>query len=124
MKTLFIFRRDLRTFDNTSLNLLRNKYPKSEIIPIFIFNKKQIDENENKYYSKNSAQFLFECLDELDFMNYYYTDNEITILNELYKKYKFEVISYNKDYTPYAIKRDDDIDIWANKNKIEMDFAV
>ena len=120
MKTLFIFRRDLRTFDNTSLNLLRNKYPKSEIIPIFIFNKKQIDENENKYYSKNSAQFLFECLDELDFMNYYYTDNEITILNELYKKYKFEVISYNKDYTPYAKKRDNEINIWATNKKIEI----
>jgi deoxyribodipyrimidine photo-lyase len=120
MKTLFIFRRDLRTYDNTSLNLVKNKYPKSDIIPIFIFNKKQIDENENKYYSKNSAQFLFECLDELDFMNYYYTDNEITILDEIYKKYKFEVIAYNKDYTPYAKKRDDIINQWANNKKIEI----
>jgi deoxyribodipyrimidine photo-lyase len=120
MKTLFIFRRDLRTYDNTSLNLVKNKYPKSDIIPIFIFNKKQIDENENKFYSKNSAQFLFECLDELDFMNYYYTDNEITILDEIYKKYKFEVIAYNKDYTPYAKKRDDIINQWANNKKIEI----
>ena len=81
MKTLFIFRRDLRLYDNTSLNLVKNKYPNSEIIPIFIFNKKQIDENENKYYSKNAAQFLFESLEELDFINYYYTDNEINILD-------------------------------------------
>jgi deoxyribodipyrimidine photo-lyase len=120
MKTLFIFRRDLRTYDNTSLNMVKNKYPKSEILPIFIFNKKQIDENENKYYSKNAAQFLFESLDELDFMNYYYTDNEISILDELYKKYKFDVISYNKDYTPYAKKRDNEINLWAINKKIEI----
>jgi deoxyribodipyrimidine photo-lyase len=120
MKTLFIFRRDLRLYDNTSLNLVKNKYPNSEILPIFIFNKKQIDENENKYYSKNAAQFLFECLEELDFINYYYTDNEINILDELYKKYKFDVISYNKDYTPYAKKRDDEINVWANSKKIEI----
>ena len=120
MKTLFIFRRDLRTYDNTSLNIVKNKYPKSEILPIFIFNKKQINENENKYYSKNAAQFLFESLEELDFMNYYYTDNEISILDELYKKFKFDVISYNKDYTPYAKKRDNDINLWATNKKIEI----
>jgi deoxyribodipyrimidine photo-lyase len=120
MKTLFIFRRDLRTYDNTALNMVKNKYPKSEILPIFIFNKKQIDENENKYYSKNAAQFLFESLDELDFMNYYYTDNEINILDQLYKKFKFDVISYNKDYTPYAKKRDNEINLWARNKKIEI----
>ena len=120
MKTLFIFRRDLRTYDNTSLNMVKNKYPKSEILPIFIFNKKQIDENVNKYYSKNAAQFLFESLEELDFMNYYYTDNDISILDELYKKFKFDVISYNKDYTPYAKKRDNEINLWATNKKIEI----
>ena len=120
MKTLFIFRRDLRTYDNTSLNMVKNKYPKSEILPIFIFNKKQIDENVNKYYSKNAAQFLFESLEELDFMNYYYTDNEISILDDLYKKFKFDVISYNKDYTPYAKKRDNEINLWAINKKIEI----
>jgi len=63
MKTLFIFRRDLRTYDNTTLNKIISKNPKMEIIPIFIFNKKQIEEKENKYYSKNAVQFLFESLD-------------------------------------------------------------
>jgi deoxyribodipyrimidine photo-lyase len=120
MKTLFIFRRDLRIYDNTALNMVKNKYPKSEILPIFIFNKKQIDENENKYYSKNAAQFLFESLEELDFMNYYYTDNELSILDELYKKFKYDVISYNKDYTPYAKKRDNEINLWATNKKIEI----
>jgi deoxyribodipyrimidine photo-lyase len=121
MRALFIFRRDLRTFDNTSLNKLVIKYPTIEILPIFIFNKKQIEEKSNKYYSKNSAQFLFESLDELSFLNFYYTDtDDISIIDEIYKKNKFDIISYNKDYTPYAIKRDNDINNWANKNKIEI----
>jgi deoxyribodipyrimidine photo-lyase len=120
MKTLFIFRRDLRTYDNTTLNILKSKYPKAYILPIFIFNKNQINEDVNKYYSRNAAQFLFESLEELNFMNYYYTDNDITILNQLYKKFKFDVIAYNKDYTPYAKKRDNDINIWANDKKIEV----
>ena len=121
MKTLFIFRRDLRTFDNTTLNKLLLKNAKMEIIPIFIFNKKQIEEKENKYYSKNSVQFLFESLDELDFINFYYTStNDIEIISKLYMKYKFEIIAFNKDYTPFAIKRDNEIGKWAIDNKIEI----
>jgi deoxyribodipyrimidine photo-lyase len=121
MRTLFIFRRDLRTYDNTTLNKIVNRYVNMEIMPIFIFNKKQIDETVNKYYSKNSVQFLFESLEELPFINFYYTDKtDIDIIEELNKKYKFDIIAYNKDYTPYAKKRDEDINIWAKKNKIEI----
>ena len=47
MIVLFIFRRDLRTFDNTTLNFIKSKYPKASILPIFIFNKIQIDEKIN-----------------------------------------------------------------------------
>jgi len=83
---IFIFRRDLRKFDNTSLYNLKKKYPKIKILPIFIFNKKQIDKEINKYYSSNSVQFLFETLKDLKFLNYYYTDNDIDILENIKKK--------------------------------------
>jgi deoxyribodipyrimidine photo-lyase len=121
MKTLFIFRRDLRTYDNTTLNQIISKYSKMEIIPIFIFNKKQIEEKENKYYSKNAVQFLFECLDELEFLNFFYTStNDIDIISKLYDKYKFDFIAFNKDYTPYAIKRDAEIGKWASNKNISI----
>lgn len=122
MKTLFIFRRDLRTFDNTALNRVVEKYPKTEIIPIFIFNKKQIEETDNKYYSKNAVQFLFESLDEIsDFTNFFYTStNDIPILETLFNKYKFDNLAFNIDYTPYAIKRDKEIKAWANEKKVEL----
>lgn len=120
MNILFIFRRDLRINDNTTLNHIKNTYSKSNILPIFIFNKNQIDEKINKYYSSNAVQFMFESLEELPFINYYHTSNEIDIIEKLHKKYNFSIISYNKDYTPYAKKRDNIIVEWANKNNIKI----
>lgn len=120
MNSLFIFRRDLRNYDNTSLNYIKNKYPKSKILPIFIFNKNQIDEKINKYYSANAVQFMFECLEELPFVNYYHTANEIDIIEHLHKKYNFSIIGFNKDYTPYARKRDALIEKWAKTNNIKI----
>jgi len=117
---IFIFRRDLRTNDNTTLNLLKETYPNFQILPIFIFNKKQIDKDKNKYYSENAVQFLFESLDELSFLNYYYTDDDIEILKELKNKYDIKAIGFNRDYTPYAIKRDEEIKKWCIDNKITI----
>jgi deoxyribodipyrimidine photolyase len=37
MIVLFIFRRDLRTVDNTTLNHIKTKYPNASILPIFIY---------------------------------------------------------------------------------------
>lgn len=117
MTAIFIFRRDLRFVDNTTLNKLRDY----KIIPIFIFNKKQIDKDKNSYYSSNAVQFLFESLEELPNLNFYYTDNDITILNSLKTKFKdIKVIGFNKDYTPYAIKRDEEIKKWGLANNIEV----
>lgn len=117
---IYIFRRDLRLFDNSSLNKLKETYPKQKILPIFIFNKNQIDKDKNKYYSANSVQFLFETLDELPELNFYYSDNDLTILNEIKKKFSITAIGFNKDYTPYAIRRDKEISDWANSNNISI----
>ena len=59
---LFIFRRDLRIVDNTTLNSLakicRNIYT------IFIFTPEQVG-NSNQYKSNNSVQFMIESLSDL-----------------------------------------------------------
>ena len=115
--SIFIFRRDFRIIDNTSLQLLLKS--KDKILPIFIFNKKQIDRNINKYYSENCVEFMFQSLKEVSPINYYYTTNDdITILNELKRKFNIGTIAFNKDYTPFAINRDNIIIDWCNKNKI------
>ncbi len=119
---IFIFRRDLRLVDNTTLNKIRNSYKGIKILPIFIFKKDQIDKTKNSYYSSNSVQFLFESLDELPELNYYYTDNDLTVLTSLKLKYKssLKVIGFNKDYTPYARKRDSEIEQWCKTNNITL----
>ena len=60
--SIFIFTRDLRLEDNTTLIHLSqlSKY----VIPIFIFNPIQI--NNNEYKSDNCVQFMCECLDQLN----------------------------------------------------------
>ena len=59
---IFIFRRDLRIFDNIGLHEM-SKICK-RIIPIFIFTPEQVTE-KNKFRSKNAIQFMIESLDDL-----------------------------------------------------------
>ena len=121
MINIFIFRRDLRTFDNTALNQLIIKYPSINILPIFIFNKKQIDKNSNPYYSHNSVQFMFDCFNDIPSLNFYMTnDNDISVLNILKTTFQINAIGFNKDYTQFAIKRDEEIINWCFLNKIDV----
>ena len=45
MKNIFIFRRDLRLEDNKALNLA---FMEGDVTPIFIFDPKQVKDNEFK----------------------------------------------------------------------------
>jgi deoxyribodipyrimidine photo-lyase len=119
---LFIFHRDLRIIDNTTLIELGEE----KIIPIFIFNPIQIDKKKNKYFSNNSVQFMIESLRELDKeikkykgnLSYFYGD-DIKILKEIIKEYPIKKIGFNYDYTPFAKQRDERIINFCKKNKIE-----
>lgn len=122
--SIFIFRRDLRLNDNTGLiYALEN----SEIvIPIFIFNKKQISE-ENEYRSLNALEFIKNSLINLDnelkklnsslFMFYDRIDN---VLLNLKNTLNIEAVYINEDYTPFSRKRDEQITEFCNKEKIEF----
>lgn len=60
---IFIFHRDLRLFDNTSL--IRQIKQFKKVTPIFIFPPAQINPKVNKYFSHHSVQFMIESLKEL-----------------------------------------------------------
>lgn len=127
---IFIFRRDFRIHDNLALNRLIKDCGNKGIYPIFIFNPAQIYPNNNPYFSNNCVQFMIESLDDLDkniHVNYY-EGVDIDILTKLSNKYKIKSIAYNKDYSPFAIKRDSIIEEWANKNGIliitEEDYTL
>jgi deoxyribodipyrimidine photo-lyase len=109
-ESLFIFTRDLRLIDNTTL--LKALYESETVIPIFIFNPKQINDI-NKYKSDNCVQFMCECLDELnEDLNkinsrlYFFYDEPHIIIEKLLKKYNsIDCVYINMDYTPFAQKR-------------------
>jgi deoxyribodipyrimidine photo-lyase len=118
MKCLFIFRRDFRYKDNTTLNeLLKSEYNIKEILPIFNFDPIQIDNKMNKYYNSNSVQFMIEALLNLSPQPLFCYNNILTTLDIIYKEWPFDVLGFNKDYTPFSINRDKKIEQWTlNKN--------
>jgi deoxyribodipyrimidine photo-lyase len=121
MYSIYIFRRDLRLEDNLGLQFAIKNC--KNIIPIFIFTPEQIKVNEFK--SDNAIQFMIESLKELDTelkkhkskLLILQGDN-IKVLNKLKKKLGISDIIFNQDYTPYAKKRDLEIEKFCDKNKI------
>jgi deoxyribodipyrimidine photo-lyase len=119
---IFLFRRDFRIHDNLALNRLIAETGNQGIYPMFIFNPIQIYAKNNQYFSNNCVQFMIESLDDLDkniHVNYY-EGVDIDILEKLAKKYKINSIAYNKDYSPFAIKRDNIIEEWAKSRDIAI----
>jgi len=121
-KSLFIFTRDLRLIDNTTLSIaLKNSH---SVIPIFIFNPEQIS-SKNKYKSNNCVQFMCECLDDLNEsllkygsrLYFFYGSPETTINDILKKDNTIDAVYMNIDYTPYAKRREETIRTVCTKLK-------
>lgn len=110
---LFIFRRDLRVVDNITLNLANSLCKR--IYAIFIFTPEQVT-GTNKYKSFASVQFMIESLKDLSSsiskmggkLMCFYGHND-TIIKQLIKELEIDVVCFNIDYSPYAIKRDKEI---------------
>jgi deoxyribodipyrimidine photo-lyase len=108
-KGLFIFRRDLRIEDNTGLiYALKNA---NEVICIFIFTPKQI--NQNPYRSDFCLQFMLESLKDLEGQLekqggklFYFFDTPEKVVETCIKQLAVDLVVVNRDYTPYSISRD------------------
>lgn len=120
---IFVFTRDLRLSDNNSLEQAHKLC--ENILPIFIFTNKQI--NNNEFKSNKAVQFMIECLDELS--QNIKKDNgklltfhgkQIEILDELIKKTNTTALFINKDYTPYALEREKEMKELCDKYKIDF----
>ena len=119
--SLFIFRRDLRTYDN--IGFIETCKFKDPVYPIFILNPEQIDSKKNDYFSNNSVQFMCESLYDLNKqldtkLTLYYGLNE-NVLTELFKTNKLKRVCFNVDYTGYSQYRDKKIAELAKKHGIE-----
>lgn len=100
-----MFRRDLRLEDNTGLIAALKE--SDEVLPVFIFNPEQIENNE--YKGDNSFEFLLDSLYDVDkelqkkgSRLYCFYGNPLEVLEAL----EFDVLYFNRDYTPFALSRD------------------
>jgi deoxyribodipyrimidine photo-lyase len=112
-KGLFIFHRDFRIKDNIGLIELSKLVNKLYVC--FIFTPEQVTE-KNKYRSINSIQFMIESLEDLEAdiqknngkLMFFYGETN-SIIKSIMRNMEIDIVAFNKDYTPYALKRDNDI---------------
>ncbi len=123
---LFIFRRDLRLIDNTAL--INASKSSKRVIPAFFLDDRQLNKAKNPYFSSNCVQFMFETIISLDNhlkeksskLFLFYGDLINNIENLISSNRKIEAIFVNEDYTPFSIKRDNEIKEICKKYKIKF----
>lgn len=111
-RSLFIFRRDLRLFDNTGLN--RALKESKEVIPIFILDPRQVE--AHPYRSINGLEFMITSLVELDkelrarggHLHLFSGEAE-DVVRILLSKGEINGVYFNRDYTPFSKRRDERI---------------
>lgn len=118
---IFVFRRDLRLEDNHGLyNASLKGLP---IIPCFIFDPRQIE--ENKYFSLRGLQFLVESLESLSgeikseggILNFFYGKPH-EVLRDIIKSHSVKQIHVTEDYTPFSRYRDSEIQTMCNEEGV------
>lgn len=130
---IFLFHRDLRIQDNTTL--IHQIKEQNNVTPIFIFPPEQINPKQNKYFSNNSVQFMIESLHELsesikekNGQIYFFKGKTMDVLKNIHKILDINSMGYNLDYTPYAIERDKEIREWCKDENIicyeKEDYAL
>jgi deoxyribodipyrimidine photo-lyase len=112
--SIFWFRRDLRTYDN--VGLYWSLFQRKNVLPIFIFDTDIINKLEKPFDSR--VQFIYEMVESLKtFFQSLGSDlivrtgKPADVFSSLIEEYNIESVYTNKDYEPYAIKRDHDIEL-------------
>ncbi len=120
--SLHIFRRDLRLQDNTAL--IEALKQSEHVVPCFIFDKRQIE--ENNYKSLNSIQFMVNSLNELDqalrkknSRLYFFYGIAEEIIKTLILEMPIRAIFHNRDYTPFSQFRDNHIEDVCQQNNVD-----
>ena len=119
---IFWFRRDLRLDDNHALYKALNK--SNSVIPIFIYDSDIIDKiKTNDHRLKHIFRSIEKLNLELKKINkkiFTFKGKPREVFKSLINKKKISAVYYNKDYEPYAIKRDDSINNLFIENSISF----
>jgi deoxyribodipyrimidine photo-lyase len=119
---VFWFRRDLRLKDNVALfHALNSNYP---VLPIFIFDEEILNELPK---SDARVSFIYKIIAEInselkqsDASLFVKKGNVKAVWKQIIKDYNVKKVFFNKDYEPYAIKRDLEITKLCEQQHIEV----
>ncbi|MBN2110809.1 MAG: deoxyribodipyrimidine photo-lyase [Methanosarcinaceae archaeon] len=113
IRSLFIFRRDLRIEDNTGLR--EALVSSDEVITCFIFDPRLADP-EGQDFNANAFQFLLESLEDLRSQLeekggrlYLFSGLPEDIIRKLVPDMGIDAVFLNRDYTPFSRRRDESI---------------
>ena len=116
-------RRDLRLHDNTSLlHALRSGL---KVLPLFIFDTDILDKLDNKHdarltYIHRQLIKLRNKYDEAGGTLLVKTGKPVEVFRELSIEYNLRAVYTNRDYEPYAIKRDRETGDFLSRSGIEF----
>ena len=120
---IFWFRRDLRLDDNHGL--YRALKESRSVVPIFIYDSditdKIIDNDHRLKHIFNSVEKLNLDLKKLNKKIFTFKGKPLEIFKSLIRNNKISKVYYNKDYEPYALKRDNSIKNLLIKNSISFE---
>lgn len=120
-RSLFIFRQDLRTRDNTAL--IEAMWNSKEVFPIFIHDTRSIDE-----FGMGDRRFGFirEALESIDSELQKYSGRLTVyqwkpeeIVEELIEKYQIDAVFVNRSYSPRGKSRDEAIMSYCDGHEVD-----
>lgn len=117
------FRRDLRLNDNTALyHALKSGFP---VIPVFIFDTEILNKLQNK--EDKRVDFIHRTLKELNAdikkqgaSFYVLNEKPLEAIKSLCDEFDVRAVFTNRDYEPYAMERDTNIEQFLSKKGIEF----
>lgn len=122
--TIFWFRRDLRIEDNTGLYYAMKE--KNPVLPIFIFDRNILDKLEDPADAR--VEFIQKRVNTLNnqlkkeyksgILTFYETP--ITAFKKLLQDYQVGAVYTNRDYEPYALHRDQEIEKLLKENNTAL----
>ena len=120
--SIFWFRRDLRLEDNIAL--YESISLKKNVLPIFIFDDNILNELPN---DDPRVNFIYQTLFDINLVLQKHGTSLLIlkgkledVWSKLIQKYTIESVFINKDYEPYAIKRDQKLGEVLKSNGIEL----
>lgn len=120
-KIAFWFRRDLRLEDNVGLHAALQSG--IEVLPVFIFDSNILEELERDDarvgFIHDSLKSIHEKLAEHGSALHCEHGDPIEVWQRLISENDFAAIHTNRDYEPYAIQRDRDVEKLAKDNGVE-----